>query len=165
MMAAWLCLLGVLALLDGCTSVLMEGTAAGAAAAAAGISHGVTHNAGVTTGIGLGALAAARAGLRYAERKVHQTEQDAIASVAGALPIGKVARWEAVHDIPIEDNEHGRVAVSRAFGGSDFPCKEIVFSVDHTTASEFYTSTICRDGERWKWATAEPATERWGALQ
>lgn len=158
-------MLGVPAVLGGCTSVLTEGTAAGAGAAGAGVAHAVTHNAGVTTGIGLGVQAAALAGLQYAERKVHQTEQDSIATAAGGLPVGAVANWRVVHDIPIEANEHGRVSVSRAFGGANFACKEIVFSVDHEAASEFYTATVCRDGDRWKWATAEPATERWGALQ
>jgi hypothetical protein len=158
-------LLPTLALLGGCTSVLTEGTAAGAGAVGAGIAHAVTHNAGVTTGIGLGVQAAARAGLQYAERKVHETEQDTIASAAGPLAVGAVAHWQVVHDIPIEANEQGRVAVSRSFGNHQFPCKEIVFSVDHAAASEFYTATVCRDGARWKWATAEPATDRWGALQ
>ena len=47
------------------------------------------------------------AGLQYTERKVHQTEQDRIASIAGGLPVGAVARWNVAHDIPIEANEHG----------------------------------------------------------
>jgi len=162
-------LLCVLVLLGGCTSVLTEGTAAGAGAAGAAIAHGVTNNAGVTTGIGLGVQAAARAGLQYTERRVHETEQDNIAQVAGTLPVGSVGAWNVVHDIPVEANEHGRIAVSRVLLGQGFLCKEIVFSVDHTLehgiTSEFYTATVCRDGEHWKWATAEPATERWGALQ
>lgn len=152
--------LGLLALLGGCTSVLTEGTAAGAGAAGAGISHAVTKNAGVTTGIGLGVQALAHVGLQYAERRIHQTEQDRV---------GAVAHWQVVHDIPIEADEHGEVTVSRALGGESFRCKEIVFSVVHADAhnptSEFYTATVCRDGQQWKWATAEPATERWGALQ
>jgi hypothetical protein len=155
----------IAALLSGCTSVLTEGTAAGAGAAGAAIAHGVTNNAGVTTGIGLGVQAAARAGLQYAERRVHETEQNNIATVAGTLPVGAVAPWHVVHDIPIEADEHGQVAVSRALTGSRFLCKEIVFSVEHPETREFYTATVCRDGENWKWATAEPATERWGALQ
>jgi flavin-binding protein dodecin len=174
-MAAQRCLARVLAFacvtagLGGCTSVLTEGTSAGAGIAGAAVAHGLTHNAGVTTGIGLGVQAAARAGLQYAEREVHQTEQDRIASVAGTLPVGAVAHWQVVHDIPIEANEHGEVTVSRMLGDADFACKEIVFSVDHETKRgtkrEFYTADVCRDGTRWKWATAEPATERWGALQ
>jgi hypothetical protein len=155
----------IAALLGGCSSVLTEGTAAGAGAAGAAIAHGVTHNAGVTTGIGLGVQAAARAGLQYAERRVHETEQNDIAAVAGALPVGAVAPWRVVHDIPIEADEHGQVAVSRALTGNGFLCEEIVFSVEHPKAREFYTATVCRDGANWKWATAEPATERWGSLQ
>jgi flavin-binding protein dodecin len=64
------------------------------------IAHGVTNNAGVTTGIGLGVQAAARAGVQYAERKVHQAEQDNIAATAGALPVGAVGHWQVAHDIP-----------------------------------------------------------------
>lgn len=153
-----------LTMLAGCTSVLTETTSAGAGVAAAGISRAVTKDPAVVTGIGLAAQAAARAGLQYTERKVHQSEQDTIAAAAGALPVGGVAKWQVVHDLPIEANEHGEVAVSRALGGADIACKEIVFSVDDR-ARAFYTATICRDGTVWKWATAEPATERWGALQ
>jgi hypothetical protein len=29
----------------------------------------------------------------------------------------------------------------------------------------FYTANVCLDGKQWKWASAEPATERWGSLQ
>ena len=80
--------------------------------------------------------------------------------------MGAVGHWQVAHDIPIEANEQGEVTVSRALGGAGFPCKEIVFSVDHSgkdgITREFYTATICRDGGKWKWATAEPATERGG---
>jgi hypothetical protein len=174
-MAALLCMARLLAVacitadVCGCTSVLTEGTAAGAGIAGAAVAHAVTHNSGITTGIGLGVQAAARAGLQYAEREVHQTEQDRIAAVAGALPVGGVAPWRVVHDVLIEASEHGEVTVSRVLGDAVFVCREIVFSVDHEdrhgTTREFYTADVCRDGTRWKWATAEPATERWGALQ
>ena len=71
--------------------------------------------------------------------------------------------------VEIEPDEHGQLAVVRSLGTADFACKEIVFSVD-TKADDaprraFYTATVCRDGQRWKWASAEPATERWGSLQ
>lgn len=174
-MAAQLCLARVLALacvtaaLGGCTSLLTEGASAGAGTAGAGIAHAVTHNPGVATGIGLGVQAAARAGLQYAERRSHRAEQDRIAAVAGDLPVGAVGRWQVAHDVPIEADEHGVVTVSRTLGDADFACKEIVFSVDHEakrgTTREFYTAAVCRDGRQWKWATAEPATERWGTLQ
>ena len=61
------------------------------------------------------------------------------------------------------------MTVSRVLGNMAFACREIVFSVDHDeksrTTRDFYTADVCRDGAQWKWATAEPATERWGALQ
>jgi hypothetical protein len=155
--------------IGGCSSLLSEGATAGAGVAGAAIAHAATHNAGVITAVGLAAQAAADAGLKYAERQVHGSEQDRIAAAAGGLAPGAVGRWEVVHDVPIEDNEHGEVTVSREFGGDGFSCKEIVFSVDHQKASntqrEFYTATVCRDGNVWRWATAEPATERWGTLQ
>jgi hypothetical protein len=44
-----------------------------------------------------------------------------------------------------------------------------VFSVDTVEKKQphraFYTATVCQDGAVWKWASAEPATARWGALQ
>lgn len=162
-------MLYLLVQLGACTSILTESTSAAAGVAAAGITRGTTRNAGVITGVGLAVQAAARAGLQYAERKVHQSEQDQIAAVAGTLPVGHIGRWQVVHDVPIEADERGEVTVSRAMGGTGFACKEIVFSVEHAAKDgmtrEFYTATICRDGTTWKWATAEPATERWGALQ
>ena len=113
--AAWA---GIVALLAGRTSVATEATSAGAGIAGAAVAHGVTNNAGVTTGIGLGVQAAARAGLQYAERKIHQTEQDSIATVAGALPVGGVARWQSEHAIPLEADEQGQVTVSRTLGST-----------------------------------------------
>ena len=153
----------------GCSPVLTASTAAGAGAAGAGVAHAVTHNAAVTTGIGLGVLAAANAGLQYTERVAHGAEQDRIAAAAGILPVGAVGHWQVSHNIPIEADEHGEVTVSRVLGGPGFTCKEIVFSVDHAGKQEthraFYVATVCLDGTVWKWASAEPATERWGSLQ
>jgi hypothetical protein len=80
-----------------------------------------------------------------------------------------VARWEVRHDVPLEPDRQGEVVVARAFGSDRFRCKEVVFSVETLTEAfiqrDFYTTTICRDGEMWRWASAEPATARWGALQ
>lgn len=157
--------------LSGCTSVYTESATAGAGIAGAAVAAKVTRNAAVATGIGLGAVAAAKAGVQYTERVVHTQTQDTIASAAGPLAVGGVAAWNAKHSVPIEDDEHGRVTVSRTISTGTLDCKEIVFSVDEdaTTSkpasSAFYVASICRDGNAWKWASAEPATERWGALQ
>jgi hypothetical protein len=109
--------------------------------------------------------------VQYSQRVVHRNTQDSIAKVAGALDVGGVAPWSITHSFPIEDDEHGRVTVSRTISTGALDCKEIVFSVDHEAAkdkaasSAFYVASVCRDGETWKWASAEPATDRWGALQ
>jgi len=157
--------------LSGCSSVYTEGATAGAGIAGAALAAKVTSNAAVATGIGLGAVAAARAGVQYSERVVHKNTQDGIAKIAGPLEVGAIAPWSVTHSMPIEDDEHGRVTVSRTISAGALDCKEIVFSVDRIAtqnvpaSSAFYVASICRDGDTWKWASAEPATERWGALQ
>ena len=155
--------------LIGCNSLVTASTADVAGVAGAGIASAVTKSPALATGIGLGVAAGANAGLQYVERDVHRAEQDRIADAAGALDPGVVGQWSVTHDIPIEDNEHGDLVVTRLIGSQDFSCKEIVFSVD-TVADKaphraFYTATVCLDGKTWKWASAEPATARWGSLQ
>ncbi len=165
-----------LLLLGGCSSVLTQGAGAGAGVAGAAAAHAVTSNGAITAGIGLGTQAAAIAGVQYWERQVHQAEQDSIAATAGDVPVGGVGVWNISHRVPIESNQHGELTVTRLITpalptGAEpgFVCKEIIFSVDtvhhHQPNRDFYTADVCRDGTRWKWATAEPATERWGALQ
>jgi uncharacterized protein YceK len=169
-------LLATLLLLGGCSSLLTQSAGAGAGVGSAAIANALTTNGAVTAGIGLGAQAAAIAGVQYLEKRVHRAEQNAIASAAGDIPVGGVAPWRVDHDIPIEDDEHGQVAVTRYLTPNlpsgvapAFDCKEIIFSVQTTAHKKlqqsFYIADICRDGETWQWATAEPATERWGALQ
>lgn len=157
--------LGPLLLLAACGSVLTESTADVAGVAGAGLASAVTHSAAGAAAIGLGVRSVAAAGLRYTERRVHRTDQDAIADAAGRLRPGEVGVWSAVHTLPIEDDQHGEVVVSRDFGTAAFRCREVVFSVDHPKRREFYTTDICRDGAAWRWAEAEPSTERWGGLQ
>jgi hypothetical protein len=158
-----------LLVLSGCGSVLTEGTADVAGIAGAGAATAVTKSAAGAAAIGLGVRSLASEGLKYATRRVHGNEQDAIAQAAGPLKPGMLQAWSVRHTVPIEDDETGEVVVSRVFGAGAFSCKEIVFSVDTTTRTglhrAFYTATICQDGPTWRWASAEPATERWGALQ
>ncbi len=154
---------------SGCSSLLTEGAGAGAGIAGAGIASAVTRNAAVTSGIGLGVNAAALAGVKALEKRVHRTEQEQIAAAAGPLDVGARAQWISTPRVPIERTEHGELTVSRLIQAGGLDCKEVVFSVDRTTKAGldrgFYTTTVCRDGAVWKWATAEPATARWGALQ
>jgi hypothetical protein len=155
--------------LTGCTSLLSEGASATAGLSGTAIASAVTRNATVASGIGLGVLAAGEAGVKMVERDYHGEQQDKIAAVAGALEVGQVGRWESRHRIQLEPDEAGRVTVSRLIGGAELSCKEIVFTVDERkgkgTASTFYVATICKDATTWRWASAEPATARWGSLQ
>jgi hypothetical protein len=157
--------------LNGCSSLYGESASAGAGIAGAALAAKVTRNAAVATGIGLGAVAAAKAGVQYTERVIHRNTQNTIATAAGPLAVGAIAPWDAKHTLAIESDEHGRVTVSRTISTGALDCKEIVFSVDQDAtkkepaSSAFYVASICRDGNAWKWASAEPATERWGALQ
>jgi hypothetical protein len=157
------------AALSGCGSVLTATTSDVAGIAGAGAASAITKSPTAAAGIGLGIASGANAGLQFVERDVHQAEQDRIAEAAGPLDPGVVGHWSVAHKIPIEDDEHGDLVVTRLIGSSDFNCKEIVFSVDTTEKKvphrAFYTATVCRDGTAWKWASAEPATARWGALQ
>ncbi|MQR01732.1 hypothetical protein [Glaciimonas soli] len=155
--------------LSGCNSLLTEGSASAAGVGGAALATAVTNNAAVATGIGLGVQAGARAGLQYYQRQIHGQEQDTIAQLAGDLQVGGVTNWEFTPSMPIEDAGKGRVTVSRLISTQTMNCKEIIFSVDtvenNQPHSAFYIANICRDGKQWKWASAEPATERWGALQ
>jgi hypothetical protein len=156
--------------LSGCGSFLTASTADVAGIAGAGIANAVTKSPAAATGIGLGVAAGANLALQYAERDVHRTEQDRIAQAAGPLAPGVVGHWNVTHTVPIEANEHGDLVVTRLVGAADFDCKEIVFSVDTVDKQKalhraFYTATVCQDGTVWKWASAEPATARWGSLQ
>ncbi len=154
--------------LSGCGSFLSATTGDVAGIAGGGIASAVTKSPAVATGIGLGVGSAANAGLAYAERRVHRTEQDRIAAAAGGLEPGQVAPWRVVHSIPIEPDEHGEVTVTSETGGA-IRCKAIIFSVAEETDGKpdpsFYTASVCGNGTVWRWALAEPATERWGSLQ
>ncbi len=155
--------------LPACGSLLTEGSSDVAGIAGAGIAGSVSKDAAVGAAIGLGVRSIADTGLKYVERRVHRAEQDRIASIAGVTEVGAVAPWAIDHDIPIEDDQHGHLSVVRTVGDGDLACKEIVFSVEtgkpEVLRRGFYTATVCQDGKIWKWATAEPAVERWGSLQ
>ena len=47
-------------------------------------------------------------------RSMHTDQQDVIAALAGAMPVGETRPWAVKHTLPIE-NGHGEVRVTRAF--------------------------------------------------
>jgi len=154
---------------SGCSSFLQQGTGAVAGVGGAAVASSVTSDAAVATGIGVGVQSLAQAAVQRWQRSVHTAEQDQIAAIAGTLGPGQVASWNVAHQVPIEPSSRGEVTVSRVVGAKALDCREIVFSVEQPPKAQspkaFYVAMICRDGARWKWASAEPATERWGSLQ
>ncbi len=149
----------LLILLSGCKAVpQIAGLVTG------GIAGGATANPGVGFAVGVGTYAAADYAFKYGTRRWHQSEQDAIASVAGTLPQDGQASWRVQHDLPL-GNEHGRVQVVRTMISPLATCKQVMFSVQQEEAEAWYSADICQRATGWKWATAEPAVERWGYLQ
>ncbi|WP_322042922.1 hypothetical protein [Paraburkholderia sp. J67] len=148
---------------SGCTSI---GAASGAAAAAAtGI---VTANPAIGVGVGIAVQAATDEAVARFMKSMHADQQEMIAETAGRLPVGGTDSWRIKHKLPVE-NGHGQVRVTRAFASALALCKDFAFSVQDGEAAnapeQWYTASACQDDGGWKWATAEPAVERWGALQ
>jgi hypothetical protein len=154
---------GVALTAGGCASI---GAASGAAAAAAtGI---FTANPAVGVGVGIAVQAATDEAVNRFMKNMHADQQELIAETAGRLPVGGFDIWRIKHQLPVE-NGHGQVRVTRAFSNALTLCKEFVFSVQDGDAAnapeQWFTATTCQDQSGWKWATAEPAVERWGTLQ
>jgi len=156
-------LLVLCTMLAGCSSAgqisaVVVGGVAGTATGnpAVGFAVGVVTDAGVNWAV------------RYYGRARQGAEQDAIAQIAGELPVGTRADWKIEHNIPI-GNEHGRLEVTRTIDTPLAPCKEVAFSVaggdEKAPTQSWYVTSVCRSDTEWKWAAAEPAVPRWGYLQ
>lgn len=152
-----------LLLLGGC-QVVSQIAAAGAGGAAAA----ATGNPAIGIAVGVGVDAGLDATVLYVGRKRQEAEQDAITGEAATMQPGERRPWAVHHIIPI-GNEHGVVEVVREIPNRLTACKELAFSVDSGDGTalrrRWYSTDACRDGERWRWALAEPAVPRWGALQ
>jgi len=146
----------LLAPLAGC------GLAADLTGAAAGIAAGTaTGNPAAGFAIAVGTRAGVQAGLNWAVRVRARGEQDAVAEVIGSLAPGEVRAWRIEHDIPV-GNEDGEVRLVREMVTPLATCREALFSISE---GKWFVTTACRQEGRWKWAAAEPAVPRWGALQ
>ncbi|HEY3596485.1 MAG TPA: hypothetical protein VGL08_03070 [Paraburkholderia sp.] len=159
---------GLSALTSGCSSTSLGAAGGAAAGAATGIA---TANPAIGIGVGIAVQAATTASINRYLRVMHTDQQNVIAALVGTMPVGDTRLWNVKHTLPIE-NGHGQVRVTRAFSSALADCKEFVFSVadgDEPNAPEhWYTASACQqqlDKRWWKWASAEPAVERWGNLQ
>jgi hypothetical protein len=145
--------------LTGCQS------AGDAAGAVVGITSGIgSANPVLGTAAALGTKAAVDALVLYIARSEQNAEQDEIAATAGALPPGGTAPWHIHHLIPFSD-EHGTLLVADDIASPLAVCKEVIFTVVAGHQTAHYVTTACRDNGEWRWASAEPATNRWGSLQ
>jgi hypothetical protein len=152
-------LLLAIAALGGCRA------AGDAAGAVAGIASGAgSVNPVVGTAVALGTKAAVDALVLYLARSQQHAEQDAIAGAAGQLPPGGVATWH-IHHLLGWGDEHGTLLVAGDLANPLTACTEVVFTVQAGRQQAQYVTTECRDNGAWRWASAEPATERWGFLQ
>ncbi len=151
-------------LLSGCSSI---GGFAGAVAAAA--SGTLTSNPAIGLGVGVAVQAATDTAFRRIFRDMQADEQDRIAAIAGAMDVGEQRTWDIHHAIPFND-ERGELRVVGAIDNALATCKEVLFSVadgtkEAPTRQWFVTQTCRRSDGQWRWAAAEPAVARWGALQ
>jgi hypothetical protein len=145
--------------LTGCQSVAdFTGAAAGL------LSGAATANPAVGVAVGIAVRSAAGEGLKRIARARQNDEQEAIAAVIADMSVGETRPW-AVDQRLAGDNE-GEVTVVRVIRTPLAACKEIVFSVvDGDANVEWFSTTACDDGGRWRWAAAEPAVDRWINLQ
>ncbi|HET8996312.1 MAG TPA: hypothetical protein VFN42_06560 [Acetobacteraceae bacterium] len=150
-------------LLSGCKAVpQIAGVVTGGAIGVATASPALGFAVGVATDT------ATTAGLQWYGRSRANAEQNAIARIAGGLELGQQHAWHIHHIIPFGD-EHGELYVVRVIAAPLTVCKQIVFSVDDGQGAAlhqaWYVASVCRQGQDWKWADAEPAVSRWGYLQ
>jgi hypothetical protein len=149
--------------MSGCASI---GAATGAVA---GVATGAfTTNPAVGLGVGIAVQAATDELVARTMKSLHQDQQVMIAVTAGMSQVGETRPWKVKHTLPVE-NGHGEVRVLREFNSALASCKEFAFSVvdgdDAKAPAEWFVATACQQSEGWKWASAEPAVERWGNLQ
>jgi hypothetical protein len=153
----------LLVLLGGCTF-----TGQLVAAGAGGASAAATANPALGIAVGVGINAGIDATFAYVARVRQAAEQNAIAGEVGRMQVGEWRRWKINHLIPIGD-EHGDVEVTREIPNALTTCKGVAFSVNSgkgkARTRHWYTTFACLDGKHWRWALAEPATQRWDVLQ
>ena len=154
------------ALLAGCSTV------GGLAGTVAGIATGsFTSNPAIGIAVSVSVKAATDAEIKNLLRSLQQDEQDEIAAQAGAMAPGEIRRWQVRHFIPYGNNQ-GEMQVTRVIDTPLASCKEIMFTVVGRNAAPapddaargWFSANVCRQEQRWKWAIAEPAVERWGSL-
>ncbi len=151
-------------LVAGCSSAgAIAGAVVGVSTGAATVNPVVGYVTAVGVNAGVDALQ------QYIARVRQGAEQDAIVDAVGEMQPGQTRPWKIVHDIPLFDDEHGQMQVVRSIDTPIAQCREVLFTVEHGTGAhprrKPYVTDACHDTNGWRWAAAEPATERWGYFQ
>ena len=148
--------------LSACNSV---GSISGAAAGIA--SGGASANPAVGIAVGIGVRAVVDESINSLMRRWSDEEQASIASQVGAMEVGQRLPWQVRHVVPYKNNQ-GEVQVTRVIDTPIAKCKEALFSIasnDAAVPATWFHTTMCLGSQGWRWAAAEPAVARWGALQ
>ena len=127
------------------------------------VSGAVTGNPAIGIGVGIVVRAGTNELVDRVTRTRKSNEQDAIAAVVAGLNTGESGFW-AVDQRMVGDAQ-GEVRVIRVIQTPLATCKELLFSVVSDNDARWFTTTACQQGDRWKWAAAEPAVSRWSSLQ
>ncbi len=151
--------LGAASMLAGCKTVPQIAGLVGGA-----VAGGSTASPAVGFAVGVGVATAAGVAEKFYARSRQHAEQEAIAQLAGNLPVGGRAPWRIRHIVPLGD-EHGELSVLGEIVNPLAPCRAIAFSVADGAATHWFLADICRRVSGWQWASAEPAVPRWGYLQ
>jgi len=135
--------------------------------AAAGLLTGAaTANPAIGISVGIAVRSGTNELLDRVTRVRKANEHEAIAAAA-ELDVGESRVWAV--DQKVVGDAQGEVRVLRVIDTPLALCKELLFSVAEektgTLRREWFTTTACQRGGEWKWATAEPAVERWLNLQ
>ncbi len=152
-------LTGLSLLASACSSLAdIAGTASAVTAGAA------TGNPAVAIGVGgvvRGSIdATEKAYARVNARRTHAL----ITAVAAPLAPGEAGNWHEAHRF--SDDVSGRVEVTRLIESKLATCKELAFTIDGDPNEIVpYHGAICRTTGEWRWAMAEPSTERWSVLR
>jgi hypothetical protein len=148
--------------LSACNSV---GSISGAAAGIA--SGGASANPAVGIAVGIGVRAVVDQSVKSLMRRWSDEEQGSIARQVGAMDVGQRLPWQVRHAVPYRNNQ-GEVQVTRVIETPLATCKEALFSIaasDAKAPASWFHTTMCLGPQGWRWAAAEPAVNRWGALQ
>jgi hypothetical protein len=148
--------------LGGCAAVGdLTGAVAGFASGAA------TANPGIGISVGIVVRSATNELLDRVTRVRKENEHDAIAAAAAQMNAGETRPWSI--DQRLVGDSQGEVRVLRVIQTPLALCKELLFSVTDEKRGDlrraWFTTTACEREGGWKWATAEPAVERWLNLQ